>query len=84
VFDYFSDIKQNSVDDLRNVDWLFGPRSMFKWPNLRKDSGWKSLGILSGPADDFVPDFKAVPEQVPKSNVAAHILGASKLEKWLL
>src|ERR1700722_1759040 len=55
VFDHFSDLEGNSVDDLRQADWLFGPRSMFKWPNLRKDSGWKSLGILSGPADDFVP-----------------------------
>jgi hypothetical protein len=60
VFDHFSDVESNSIDELKNVDWLFGPRSMHAWPNLRKDSGWKSLGILSASSDDFVPDFKGV------------------------
>jgi len=60
VFDHFSDTESDSLDILKNSDWLFGPRSMHKWPNLRKDTGWKSLGILSAPEDDFVPDFKGV------------------------
>jgi hypothetical protein len=60
VFDYFSDVELNSVDDLKSADWLFGHRSMHRWPNLRKDSGWKYLGLLSAPSDDFVPDFKGV------------------------
>jgi hypothetical protein len=33
---------------------------MHKWPNLRKDTGWKSLGILSAPEDEIIPDFKGV------------------------
>lgn len=58
VFDYFSDQEENSIEKLKNCDWLFGPRSMHKWPNLRKDTGWKSLGILSASNDNIVPDFK--------------------------
>jgi len=59
VFDNFSDTEENSIEGLKDADWLFGPRSMHKWPNLRKDTGWKSLGILSGKKDDIIPDFKA-------------------------
>lgn len=33
---------------------------MHKWPNLRRDTGWKSLGILSSSEDNVVPDFKGV------------------------
>lgn len=58
VFNYFSDTEINSIDDLKKADWLFGPKSMHKWPNLRKDTRWKSLGILSAPEDEIVPDFK--------------------------
>ncbi len=58
VFDKFSDTDDNAIDDLKTCDWLFGPRSMHKWPNLRKDTGWKLLGILHSPNDDIVPDFK--------------------------
>jgi hypothetical protein len=60
VFDHFSDAEENAVEDLKNMDWLFGPRSMHKWPDLRKDTGWKSLGILSAAKDETVPDFKGV------------------------
>ena len=58
VFDKFSDKAENNLEELKNCDWLFGPRSMHKWPNLRKDTGWKSLGILSAPQDEIIPDFK--------------------------
>jgi hypothetical protein len=58
VYDRFSDTEDNSIEELITCDWLFGARSMNRWPNMRKDARWKSLGILSGPADDFVPDFK--------------------------
>jgi len=58
VYDHFSDKVENKLEDLTNCDWLFGPRSMHKWPNLRKDTGWKSLGILSARGDEIVPDFK--------------------------
>src|SRR5579872_861487 len=57
VFDHFSDIEQG-VDDLKHADWLFGPRSMHRWPNLRRGNGWKLLGIMSASSDEFVPDFK--------------------------
>jgi hypothetical protein len=60
VFNCFSDNENNSIDDLKYVDWLFGVRSMHKWPNLRADTGWKSLGILSSSDDEVVPDFKSV------------------------
>jgi len=60
VIDYFSEREENDIDNLRNCDWFFGPRSMHKWPNLRTDTGWKSLGILSSSTDDIVPDFKGV------------------------
>lgn len=60
VFDKFADTEDNTIDDLKTCDWLFGPRSMHKWPNLRKDTGWKLLGILNSPNDDIVPDFKGV------------------------
>lgn len=60
VFDRFSDTEINDINDLKTVDWLFGPRSMHKWPDLRKDTGWKSLGILTAITDDIVPDFKDV------------------------
>jgi hypothetical protein len=33
---------------------------MHRWPNLRKETGWKSLGIISSPDDDTIPDFKGV------------------------
>jgi hypothetical protein len=60
VFDKFTNTADNTIDDLKTSDWLFGPRSMHKWPNLRKDSTWKLLGILNSPEDDNVPDFKGV------------------------
>ena len=56
VFDKFSDKEENKIEDLKGCDWLFGPRSMHKWPNLRKDTGWKSLGILLA-AEDDVPQI---------------------------
>ncbi len=59
VFDKFSDTDDNAIDDLKTCDWLFGPRSIHRWPNLRKDSGWEYLGILNSPNDDIVPDFKS-------------------------
>ena len=58
VFDKFSDSENNDIEDLKSCEWLFGPRSMHGWPDLRKDTGWKSLGILSASGDDKVPDFK--------------------------
>lgn len=58
VFDKFSEKENNRIEDLTNCDWLFGPRSMHRWPNLRKDTGWKSLGMLNAPEDEIIPDFK--------------------------
>jgi hypothetical protein len=58
VFNKFSESEKNGLEDLRDCSYLFGPRSMHKWPNLQKDSGWKSLGILSDGRDQIVPDFK--------------------------
>jgi hypothetical protein len=58
VFNHFSDTQKNDIADLQECDWLFGARSMHKWPNLRGDSGWKYLGILSASEDSIVPDFK--------------------------
>ncbi|MFT3677207.1 MAG: hypothetical protein QM781_15025 [Chitinophagaceae bacterium] len=60
VFDKFTDTEDNTIDDLKTCDWLFGPRSIYKWPDLKKDTGWKLLGILNSAKDDFVPDFKEV------------------------
>jgi hypothetical protein len=60
VFDKFSDNENNSINDLKNCEWLFGPRSIHKWPNLRKDAGWKYLGIMSSAEDEIIPDFKGV------------------------
>jgi len=74
VFDHFSDTVSNSIGDLRETDWLFGPRSMHKWPNLRKDAGWRSLGILSAPGDEVVPDFKGTLSRVVEDD--------SKIERW--
>src|SRR5882757_6828252 len=74
VFDHFSDIEENRIEDLKNADWLFGPRSMHKWPNLRKDTGWKSLGILSTSGDDIVPDFKGTLSRIIEDD--------SKVERW--
>lgn len=58
VFDKFVETENNTIGDLKTCDWLFGPRSMYKWPNLRKDTGWKHLGILTSKDDEIVPDFK--------------------------
>lgn len=58
VYNRFSDEEDNRIEDLKNCDWLFGARSMHRWPDLRKDTGWKSLGILSASDDNKVPDFK--------------------------
>src|SRR5687767_1020930 len=58
VYDKFSDKEDNRIEDLKSCEWLFGARSMHRWPDLRKDTGWTSLGILSAPDDDKVPDFK--------------------------
>ena len=60
VFDHFSENEVNGIDELKGKDWLFGPRSMHKWPNLRSDAKWKSLGILSSATDEVIPDFKNV------------------------
>lgn len=60
VFDKFSDTEGNDINDLTTCDYLFGPRSMHKWPNLRKDTGWQSLGILNAEGDLIIPDFKGV------------------------
>jgi hypothetical protein len=74
VFDHFSDVEENSIDSLKNCDWLFGPRSMHKRPNLRKDTKWKSLGILSAPGDEIVPDFKGTLSRIVEDE--------SKIERW--
>jgi hypothetical protein len=74
VFDHFTTTENNSLEDLKDSDWLFGPRSMHKWPNLRKDTGWKSLGILSAPDDEIVPDFKGTLSRVVEDD--------SKVERW--
>jgi hypothetical protein len=58
VFDAFSEEEENNIETLTYRDWLSGPRSMYKWPNLRKETQWKSLGLLSSANDDVVPDFK--------------------------
>jgi len=76
VFDKFSDEEENSVEELKDCDWLFGLRSMHKWPNLRKDTGWKSLGILSSPDDDIIPDFKGV------QNFKSIVDDESKIGPW--
>ncbi len=76
VFNIFSDVKENSMDDLKTCDWLFGPRSMHKWPNLRKDTGWKSLGILSSPTDEIVPDFKG------SHSFPYIVVDESKIGRW--
>lgn len=60
VFDKFSDSENNAIDYLKDADWLFGYRSVHKWPDLKKDTGWKSLGILTSAEDTILPDFKAV------------------------
>lgn len=60
VFDHFSEEERGGIDELKSKDWLFGPRSMHKWPNLRSDTKWRSLGILSAASDDVIPDFKNV------------------------
>jgi len=60
VFDNFSDTENNKLEDLKNSDWLFGPKSLHKWPNLRKHTKWKHLGILFAAEDDIIPDFKDV------------------------
>ena len=58
VFDHFSDNKENKIEILTDVDWLFGARSMHMWPSFGKNTGWQSLGLLQGPDDGIVPDFK--------------------------
>ncbi len=58
VFDKSSDSEINDINQLSICSPLFGFRSIHRWPNLRKDSGWKALGLLAGPSDDIVPDFK--------------------------
>lgn len=60
VYDKFSDVEENSIEDLKSSDRLFGARSMHKWPNLKKDTGWKSLGMLHSEDDNKIPDFKGV------------------------
>lgn len=58
VFNKFSDNENNNLNQLIDCDWLFGPKSIHKWPNLRRDAGWKSMGILSDEKDSVLPDFK--------------------------
>jgi hypothetical protein len=60
VFDKLSDSENNTMDCLKDADWLFGYRSVHKWPDLRKNTGWKSLGIINAEEDTFIPDFKDV------------------------
>lgn len=60
AFNKFSKTESNDLDILKNADWLFGHRSIHRWPDLRKDTTWKSLGILSGDDDNVIPDFKGV------------------------
>ena len=60
VFNKFSDAENNRIDDLKFSDWLFGPRVTHKWPDLRKYTNWKSLGILIPPNENAIPDFKGV------------------------
>lgn len=74
VFDRFSDMGENSLDDLKNCEWLFGQRSMHRWPDLRKNTGWKYLGVLSASEDDIVPDFKGTNFRVIKDE--------SKIVHW--
>ena len=76
VFDVFNQEEKKSIEFLSNADWLFGARSMHRWPNLRKESEWKYLGILHSPDDEAVPDFKS-------ANVFPYIVeDESKIEDW--
>jgi hypothetical protein len=60
AFDCFMDEEIEKLDQLNDCDYLFGARSMFRWPNLRTESNWKYLGIISGKHDEEVPDFKGI------------------------
>jgi hypothetical protein len=76
VFDFFSEKEENALESLIGSDWLFGARSMYRWPNLRKESGWKYLGIINSSDDGTIPDFKS-------ANVFPYIVeDESKITDW--
>jgi hypothetical protein len=78
VYNCFSDDGRNSLEELNKCDWLFGARSMHRWPNTRKGSGWKYLGIISSPLDNNVPDFKG-------TRSSPYIVeDESKIERWYI
>lgn len=60
VFDHFTDENAATLHELSGVDWLFGAKSMNAWPGLRKESGWRYLGMLNSALDDEIPVFKDV------------------------
>jgi hypothetical protein len=60
VYDYFSDNEIEEFEKLEECEWLFGHKSVHKWPNLRKDTNWKFLGSLYKEEDNVIPDFKEV------------------------
>lgn len=60
VFNRFTDEEVSSLDELNRTDWLFGERIMFARPDLRKDSGWKYIGMLNSLVEYEIPVFKEV------------------------
>ena len=76
VFDHFTDDEVTDMSALNQSDWLFGPRSMHKWPNLKKDSGWKYLGLMTSAADSMVPEFKGT------RSFPSIVEDESKLGRW--
>ena len=60
VFDHFVDHETEDLSGLNNANWLFGYRTVHRWPDLRKETSWTSMGILAAEDDLFIPDFKGV------------------------
>lgn len=58
VFDYKSDQPIETVETIRNADYLLSPISLGWHPNLGGPSDWQIIGSLSNADDEQCPVFK--------------------------
>jgi len=65
VFDLIVQEPIKDINILRERDWLFGARRLYKLPNTKGKGAWKVKGVLIAEDDNIIPDFKYAPKASP-------------------
>lgn len=76
VFDYITKEPIKDIQILRDKDYLFGARRLYKLPNTRGKGAWKFKGVLISDDDKIIPDFKYCPQASP------FLMDESIVDRW--